>query len=213
MTVKEEIIQNIFKLPILSYPFNALEPYIDQQTMELHYGKHHKSYVRNFQDELLNSGKEFDYESLVDILKNISQFSEKVRNNAGGHYNHTLFWSILTPTSPLKPSGKLAEAINEQFDSFESFKNTFEETAINIFGSGWAWLVVDDGLLKVGATANQDNPLMDVTEFKGIPVMGVDVWEHAYYLKYQNNRKEYLSSIWNIIDWHAVSKRYIDATA
>ncbi|RJP64203.1 MAG: superoxide dismutase [Ignavibacteriales bacterium] len=196
-----------FELPKLGYDYNALEPYIDAQTMEIHHSKHHAAYVANLNKAI--EGTNLANKSLNDILANVSKSPVAVRNNGGGHYNHTLFWEILKVNKDGKPSGKLASAIDSAFGSFEDFKKKFSDAATGRFGSGWAWLIKkSDGSLAVTSTPNQDNPLMDVVEEKGFPVLGLDVWEHAYYLKYQNRRPEYISNFWNIINWDVVSKRF-----
>jgi Fe-Mn family superoxide dismutase len=198
------------KFPELGYDFNALEPNIDAQTMELHYTKHHKGYFTKLQNAVENS--DVAEKSLIEAFNNISIYPAGVRNNGGGHYNHSLFWSIMSPDGGGKPSGKLMDAIESAFGSFDSFKEKFETAAKGRFGSGWAWLVVkDDKQLAVTDTPNQDNPLMDVVDTKGMPILGLDVWEHAYYLKYQNRRPDYISAFWNVVDWDEVSRRYEDA--
>ncbi len=199
--------QSKFQLPQLEYAYNALEPFIDSQTMKIHHLKHHQGYVNNLNKAL--EGKSLNNLSLEDILKNISNYSVAVRNNAGGHYNHSLFWTILTPNTNTQPSKKLLEAINQQYGSLDSLKNLINEAAATRFGSGWAWLSIDkDNKLFISTTANQDNPLMNISEQQGTPILGIDVWEHAYYLKYQNKRGDYLSAIWSIINWEEVSKLY-----
>ena len=203
-----------FILPPLPYAYDALEPFIDKQTMEIHHTKHHQAYVDKLNKALADlkvSGL-----TLEDICKNVSKYPVAVRNNAGGHYNHSLFWklmkpntgSVLSPSSANEPTGKIGDAIKSTFESFANFKTKFSEKGMSIFGSGWAWLVVNkDGKLEIGSTPNQDNPLMqDISEFKGNPILGLDVWEHAYYLKYQNKRAEYVNSWWNIVNWEEVSK-------
>jgi Fe-Mn family superoxide dismutase len=203
-----------FELPALPYATNALEPHIDTQTMEIHHGKHHQAYVTNL-NKALEGKPEADW-SIEEINKNISKFSPAVRNNGGGHFNHALFWTILGPSAGGAPEGELATAINEAFGSFDEFKKKFAEAAATRFGSGWAWLVVDASKkLQIGSTANQDNPLMDLPEVavKGTPIFGIDVWEHAYYLKYQNRRPDYLAAIWNVVNWKAVSERFAAAKA
>ncbi|MCZ2223170.1 MAG: superoxide dismutase [Chitinophagales bacterium] len=192
----------------LPYSYNALEPYIDAATMEIHYTKHAAGYTKNLNDALKEEYKKADAITIENILENISQYSTKMRNNAGGHYNHELFWQILTPTSSKKPSGALAKAIETSFGSFENFKTQFNDTALKRFGSGWAWLIVSNDGLKITSTPNQDNPLMNIAETKGFPLLGLDVWEHAYYLKYQNKRAEYINNWWNIINWNVVEKRF-----
>jgi Fe-Mn family superoxide dismutase len=203
-----------FELPALPYATNALEPHIDTQTMEIHHGKHHQAYVTNL-NKALEGKPEADW-SIEEINRNISKFSPAVRNNGGGHFNHALFWTILGPNAGGAPEGELATAINEAFGSFDEFKKKFAEAAATRFGSGWAWLVVDASKkLQIGSTANQDNPLMDLPEVavKGTPIFGIDVWEHAYYLKYQNRRPDYLAAIWNVVNWKAVSERFAAAKA
>lgn len=196
-----------FELPALSYATDALEPHIDKLTMEIHHGKHHQAYVTNLNKAL--EGKPEANADIKDLLKNISKYPAAVRNNGGGHYNHTLFWSILGPNKGGEPSGDLAKAINEAFGSFAEFKTKIQDAGATRFGSGWAWLSVGaDKKLVISSTPNQDNPLMDVAEVKGTPILGIDVWEHAYYLKYQNMRPSYLAAIWNVINWDAVAERY-----
>lgn len=192
-------------LPQLAYGFDALEPHIDAQTMQIHHGKHHQAYVDNLNKAL--AGTDGENKSLEELMAGISGYPAGVRNNGGGHYNHSLFWSILAPGGGA-PSGKLADAINETFGSLDGLKEKMNAAGATRFGSGWAWLIVSDGKLNVCSTPNQDNPLMDIAEVKGSPVLGIDVWEHAYYLKYQNRRPEYLTNIWNVINWAEVGKRY-----
>ncbi|WP_250629917.1 superoxide dismutase [Rhodoflexus caldus] len=197
-----------FELPKLAYAYNALEPHIDAMTMEIHHSRHHQAYVNNLNAAI--AGTEAEKMSIEDICKNISKFSMAVRNNGGGHYNHTFFWEIIGPNAGGEPKGALAEAINKKFGSFAAFKEEFTKAAIGRFGSGWAWLVVDGGELKIGSTANQDNPLMDIADvtIKGKPVLGIDVWEHAYYLKYQNKRPDYVAAFWNVVNWDVVGAKY-----
>ncbi|WP_026904269.1 superoxide dismutase [Pedobacter glucosidilyticus] len=193
----------------LPYDYKALEPYIDAQTMEIHYSKHHAGYIKNLNDALKAKGVE--NQSIEAILANMSKYDTGIKNNAGGHYNHELFWSILSPKKS-NPSAELSAAINASFKSLDGLKNKLNDAAVKRFGSGWAWLIVDEsGNLVVSSTANQDNPLMEGAAKKGIPILGIDVWEHAYYLKYQNKRADYLSAIWNVINWDEVSKRYNEA--
>lgn len=192
-------------LPELKYAYDALEPHIDAQTMEIHHSKHHNGYVTKLNDAI--KGTEAENMDLDELMKNISKFDTGVRNNGGGHYNHTLFWSILGPTGD-SPSGALNEAINNTFGTLNELKDKVNAAGATRFGSGWAWLIVKDGKLEVTSTPNQDNPLMDIAEVKGTPILGIDVWEHAYYLKYQNKRPDYLSAIWNVINWDAVGDRY-----
>ncbi len=196
-----------FELPALPYASDALEPHIDKATMEIHHGKHHQAYVDNLNKAL--AGSEGENSKIEDILAGVSKYPAAVRNNGGGHFNHTLFWSIMSPNGGGTPSGELAEAINSAFGSFEEFKKKFSEAGATRFGSGWAWLIVGaDGKLQVSSTPNQDNPLMDVAEVKGTPILGMDVWEHAYYLKYQNRRPEYITNFFNVINWDAVADRF-----
>lgn len=201
-----------FTLPALAYATDALEPHIDKMTMEIHHGKHHQAYVTNLNKAL--EGKPEADSSIDDIIKNISKFPMAVRNNGGGHYNHSLFWTWLSPSGGGEPTGKLAEAINSTFGSFADFKTKVNEAGATRFGSGWAWLIVTaDKKLAVTSTPNQDNPLMDIAEVKGTPIFGIDVWEHAYYLKYQNRRPDYLAAIWNVVNWNHVAELYAKATA
>ncbi len=196
-----------YELGALPYDYNALEPYVDQATMEIHHGKHHQAYVNNLNNAI--AGTEMENLSLEDIFANMSKYPAAVRNNGGGHWNHTMFWEVMGPNGSGKPAGKLLQAIEKTFGSFEKFQETFNQAAITRFGSGWAWLIVDgNGELQVSSTPNQDNPLMDVADKKGIPVLGIDVWEHAYYLKYQNRRPEYVANFWHVINWTEVEKRY-----
>jgi superoxide dismutase, Fe-Mn family len=195
-----------FTLPPLPYAFNALEPHIDARTMEIHHGKHHNAYVTNLNNAI--SGTDAEKLSIEEICKNISKYPVAVRNNGGGHYNHTFFWNILSPKSSGKPEGAVAEAIDSAFGNFDEFKTKFAAAAAGRFGSGWAWLIKDEsGKLSITSTPNQDNPLMDVAETKGTPVLGLDVWEHAYYLNYQNRRPDYVTAFWNVVNWDEVAKR------
>jgi Fe-Mn family superoxide dismutase len=198
-----------FTLPALPYAPDALEPHIDSQTMQIHHGKHHQAYVDNLNKAI--GGTEYEHKSLEQLVATAGKISPAVRNNGGGHWNHSFFWEILSAKSSGKPSGKLADAINSAFGSFEAFQEKFNTAGTTRFGSGWAWLIVKDGKLEITSTPNQDNPLMDVAEVKGKPVLGVDVWEHAYYLKYQNRRPEYLKAIWNVIDWKKVEEHFSKA--
>ncbi|MFD0940444.1 superoxide dismutase [Pedobacter boryungensis] len=196
-----------FELPALAYATDALEPHIDKLTMEIHHGKHHQAYVTNLNKAL--EGKPEANSNIEDIIKNISKFPAAVRNNGGGHYNHSLFWTVLGPNKGGEPTGDLAKAINEAFGSFADFKTKIQDAGATRFGSGWAWLSVGaDKKLVISSTPNQDNPLMDIAEVKGTPIFGIDVWEHAYYLKYQNMRPSYLAAIWNVVNWDAVAERY-----
>jgi Fe-Mn family superoxide dismutase len=198
-----------FEIPALPYAHDALEPHFDKATMEIHHGKHHQAYVTNLNNAI--KGTEWENKSIEEILKNISKLAPAVRNNGGGHFNHSLFWTILSPKSSGKPSGDLAAAIDKKFGSFDKFKEEFGNAGITRFGSGWSWLIVSNGNLEVCSTPNQDNPLMDVAEKKGTPILGLDVWEHAYYLKYQNRRPDYVAAFWNLVDWDAVAKRFAAA--
>ena len=204
------LVMSKFELAPLPYAHNALEPYVDAQTMEIHHGKHHAAYVANL-NKAVEGNAELEGKSLEELLKNISKLPVAVRNNGGGHYNHTMFWNVMGPNKGGKPSGALADAINAAFGSFEKFQETFNAAATTRFGSGWAWLSVSGGKLVVSSTPNQDNPLMDVAEVKGFPILGLDVWEHAYYLKYQNRRPEYITNWWNVVDWDAVAKKFAEA--
>jgi Fe-Mn family superoxide dismutase len=196
-----------FELPKLSYEYAALEPHIDARTMEIHHSKHHNAYVTNLNNAI--AGTDTEKYTIEDICKNISKHAAAVRNNGGGHYNHSLFWSIMAPSKGGQPTGKLAEAINSQLGGFEKFKEEFNKAATTRFGSGWAWLSVGaDKKLVVSSTPNQDNPLMDIADVKGTPILGLDVWEHAYYLHYQNRRPDYCAAFWNVINWDAVAERY-----
>ncbi|MGF1584937.1 MAG: superoxide dismutase [Bacteroidales bacterium] len=195
-----------FKLPSLKYNYNALEPHIDARTMEIHHTKHHAAYTNNLNAAVENT--ELDGKSIEEIMNNVSKYSVAVRNNGGGFYNHNLFWEVMGPNGGGEPTGELMSAIKSEFGSFETFKDEFSKAAATRFGSGWAWLVVRDGKLVVSSTANQDNPLMDIAEVKGKPVLGIDVWEHAYYLQYQNRRPDYISAFWNVINWEEVARRF-----
>jgi len=199
-----------FTLPALPYAHDALEPHIDKQTMEIHHGKHHQAYVDNLNKAI--AGTPNEGKSLEELVAAAGSISPAVRNNGGGHWNHSFFWEILGPNAGGKPSGKLAEAIDAAFGSFEAFQEKVSTAGATRFGSGWAWLIVKDGKLEVTSTPNQDNPLMDIAEVKGTPILGIDVWEHAYYLKYQNKRPDYLKAIWNVIDWKKVEARYAAAS-
>ncbi|HVX50004.1 MAG TPA: superoxide dismutase [Chitinophagaceae bacterium] len=195
-----------FTLPALPYAFDALEPHIDTLTMQIHHGKHHQAYVTNLNNAI--AGTPNENKSLEELVKNAGTISAAVRNNGGGHWNHSFFWEILGPGAGGAPTGELADAINAAFGSFEDFKTKFAAAGAGRFGSGWAWLIKKDGKLEITSTPNQDNPLMDVAEVKGSPILGVDVWEHAYYLKYQNKRPDYLAAIWNVINWNKVAEHY-----
>jgi Fe-Mn family superoxide dismutase len=195
-------------LPSLPYDFAALEPHIDAQTMQIHHGKHHQGYVDNLNKAI--AGTDAENLSLEDLMKNISKYDTAVRNNGGGHFNHSLFWSVLSPNGGA-PSGDLEKAINDTFGSLDALKEKINDAGAKRFGSGWAWLCVQGGKLAVCSTPNQDNPMMDVAECQGTPIFGIDVWEHAYYLKYQNKRPDYLKAIWSVVNWAEVGRRF-DAT-
>jgi Fe-Mn family superoxide dismutase len=193
-----------FTLAPLPYTSDALEPHFDKMTMEIHHGKHHKAYVDNLNKAVV--GTALSGMTLEKIMANVSAHSPAVRNNAGGHYNHTMFWKLLSPAGGGEPTGKIAEMINRDLGGFNAFKDKFTNAALARFGSGWAWLVIKDGKLEIGSTPNQDNPLMDVTEVKGKPVLALDVWEHAYYLKYQNRRRDFVEAFWNVVNWGEVNR-------
>lgn len=198
-----------FELPKLPYAYNALEPHIDARTMEIHHTKHHNAYVTNLNNAI--TGKPEESLSIEDICRNISKYAPAVRNNGGGHYNHSLFWTIMKQGGGGEPTGTLADAIKAAFGTFNDFKTQFNTAATTRFGSGWAWLCVSGGKLVVCSTPNQDNPLMDISDCKGYPVLGLDVWEHAYYLNYQNRRPDYINAFWNVINWDEVSRRFSSA--
>ena len=198
-----------FTLPELTYSYDALEPHIDAQTMEIHHSKHHAGYTNNLNAAI--EGTDLDGKSIEEILANISKYPGAVRNNGGGFYNHDLFWKVMSPNGGGEPTGDLLSAIEKDFGSFQAFKDEFSKAAATRFGSGWAWLVKkSDGKLVVTSTPNQDNPLMDIAEVKGTPILGLDVWEHAYYLKFQNRRPDYISVFWEVINWGEVAKRFQD---
>ncbi len=194
-----------FTLSPLPYAHEALEPSIDAQTMHIHHGKHHQAYVDNLNKAI--AGTEHESKSIEELVKHAGSISVAVRNNGGGHWNHTFFWASMAPNAGGIPSGKLGDAINQSFGSFDAFKEKFSQAGMTRFGSGWAWLIVKDGKLEISSTPNQDNPLMDVAEVKGMPILGADVWEHAYYLKYQNRRADYLAAFWNVVNWAVVAER------
>jgi Fe-Mn family superoxide dismutase len=198
-----------FTLPALPYAHDALEPHIDALTMQIHHGKHHQAYVDNLNKAI--AGTPNENKSLEELVKSAGAISPAVRNNGGGHWNHSFFWELLAPNAGGQPSGALADAINDVFGSFDSFKEKVNTAGATRFGSGWAWLIINNGTLQVTSTPNQDNPLMDVAEVKGTPILGIDVWEHAYYLKYQNRRPEYLTNIWNVINWNKVAENFSKA--
>jgi len=196
-----------FELPQLAYAHAALEPHIDTKTMEIHHGKHHQAYVTNLNNAL--AGTDAEKLSIEDICKNISKYPMAVRNNGGGHYNHSLFWTIMAPHAGGSPKGELEAAIENDLGGFEKFKTDFSQAGATRFGSGWAWLCVKaDGKLAVCSTPNQDNPLMDIADCKGTPILGMDVWEHAYYLHYQNRRPDYMAAFFNVINWDKVAELY-----
>ena len=198
-----------FELPKLTYEYTALEPNIDARTMEIHHSKHHQAYVTNLNNAL--AGTDAENLSIEEICKNISKYPMPVRNNGGGHFNHSFFWKIIGPNAGGSPSGKLLDAINADLGGMDKFKEEFVKAATTRFGSGWAWLCVKEGKLCVCSTPNQDNPLMDIADCKGTPVLGLDVWEHAYYLHYQNRRPDYISAFWNVVNWAEVEKLYAEA--
>jgi Fe-Mn family superoxide dismutase len=195
-----------FTLPALSYAHDALEPHIDKQTMEIHHGKHHNAYVTNLNNAM--AGSDTEKLSIEAICQNISKYPPAVRNNGGGHYNHSLFWTIMGPNAGGEPAGEFAAAINAAFGTFADFKTQFANAGVTRFGSGWAWLIVKDGKLAICSTPNQDNPLMDIAEVKGTPILGLDVWEHAYYLRYQNRRPDYIAAFWNVVHWSKVAENF-----
>lgn len=198
-----------FTLPELPYAHDALEPHIDTLTMQIHHGKHHQAYVTNLNNAI--AGTAHENKTLEELVATAGTISAAVRNNGGGHWNHTFFWESLSPNGGGAPSGELGDAIAASFGSFDEFKTKFNAAGVGRFGSGWAWLILKDGKLEISSTPNQDNPLMDVAEIKGTPILGVDVWEHAYYLKYQNRRPDYLGAIWNVISWDKVAERFAAA--
>ena len=198
-----------FTLPPLPFAYDALEPHIDRMTMQIHHDKHHQAYVDNLNKAI--AGTPHEGKSLEDLIKVAGTISPAVRNNGGGHWNHTFFWEILAPHAGGAPTGELADAINQAFGSLDGLKEKFNTAGLTRFGSGWAWLLLKDGKLQVSSTPNQDNPLMDVAEVKGAPILGADVWEHAYYLKYQNKRGEYLAAFWNVVNWAKVAELYAEA--
>lgn len=207
--IRRNSIMSKFELAPLPYAYDALEPYVDKQTMEIHHSKHHQAYVNNLNNAV--AGTEAEGKTLEEIFSSVSKYSPAVRNNGGGVWNHNLFWSVMGPNSGGEPTGELAEAINSAFGSFADFKKTFSNAAATRFGSGWAWLVVSGGKLVVYSSPNQDNPLMDIAEVKGSPILTLDVWEHSYYLKYQNRRPEYIENWWNVVNWKKVAELYAKA--
>jgi len=193
-----------FTLPDLSYDYDALDRSIDARTMEIHHTKHHNTYVTKLNDAV--AGTEYEGKSLEDLLTGVSSLPAAVRNNGGGHYNHSLFWKMLSPNGGGAPDGAVADGINAAFGSFDAFRETFTNAALGRFGSGWAWLIATPSGLKVTSTPNQDNPIMDVAEEQGTPVLGLDVWEHAYYLRYQNRRPDYVEAFWDVVNWEEVNR-------
>jgi superoxide dismutase, Fe-Mn family len=189
----------------LPYEYSALEPSIDAMTMEIHYTKHHAAYIKNVNEAI--AAEKLTFKDEKDFFQNTSKISAKAKNNGGGAWNHNFFWQVMKPQGGAAPTGKIGDAINASFGSIDKFKEQFTDAAMKRFGSGWAWLVSDKGKLTIGSTANQDNPLMDSSELKGVPLLGLDVWEHAYYLKYQNKRNEYIANWWNVVNWDEVAKR------
>jgi Fe-Mn family superoxide dismutase len=198
-----------FTLAPLPYAHEALEPHIDTLTMQIHHGKHHQAYVDNLNKAIV--GTENENKSIEELVKHAGSISAAVRNNGGGHWNHTFFWESLAPNAGGVPTGELADAINAAFGSFDEFKTKLATAGVTRFGSGWAWLIVKEGKLEIISTPNQDNPLMDVAEVKGHPIVGADVWEHAYYLKYQNRRADYLAAFWNVVNWSVIADRFAAA--
>lgn len=199
-----------FELPALDYAFNALEPHIDARTMEIHHGKHHQAYVTNLNNALKDNAAALS-SGLEEIIRNISKYAPAVRNNGGGHWNHSMFWKVMSPNGGGTPDGDLGTAITATFGSFDAMREQFNQAAATRFGSGWAWLIVHDGKLVITSTPNQGNPLMDIADVKGMPILGLDVWEHAYYLHYQNRRPDYIGAFWNVVNWEEVSRRYAAA--
>ncbi len=200
-----------FTLPSLPYAFNTLEPHIDARTMEIHHDKHHQAYVTNLNNAIANT--DADKMSIEDLCKNISKYPAPVRNNGGGHYNHSLFWTLMKQNGGGAPSGALADAINAAFGTLDDFKTKFAAAGTTRFGSGWAWLIAGaDKKLAICSTPNQDNPIMDIAEVKGTPLLALDVWEHAYYLNYQNRRPDYITAWWNVVNWDEAAKRFAEAT-
>ncbi len=195
-----------FELQKLNYAYTALEPLIDARTMEIHHTKHHAAYTNNLNNAI--SGSTLENKNIEEILKGISGHSAAVRNNGGGYYNHNLYWDVIAPGGASNPEGDLLDAINESFGSVENFREAFVQAAVTRFGSGWAWLVLQNNKLVVSSTPNQDNPLMDVADVKGTPILGIDVWEHAYYLNYQNRRPDYVNAFWKLINWDEVARRF-----
>ena len=195
-----------FELTKLGYDYNAFEPYIDARTMEIHHDKHHAGYTNNLNAAI--AGTELEGKSIEEILSGVSGHSTAVRNNGGGFYNHNLYWDVIAPGGSKNPGGALLDAINDSFSSVQNFQEAFVKAAVTRFGSGWAWLVLQDKKLAISSTPNQDNPLMDIAEVQGTPILGIDVWEHAYYLNYQNRRPDYVNAFWNLINWDEVARRF-----
>lgn len=200
----------IHQLPQLPYAYDALEPHFDSLTMQIHHSKHHQAYVDNLNKAI--NGTPYTDRPLIELIYQAGTISPAVRNNAGGHFNHSFFWKSLSPQGGGEPKGELADAISATFGSFAAFKDKFNAAGLSRFGSGWAWLILRDDKLEITSTPNQDNPLMDIAEVKGIPVLGADVWEHAYYLKYQNRRADYLAAYWNVVDWNTAGESYLQST-
>ncbi len=198
-----------FELPKLTYDYNALEPHIDARTMEIHHSKHHQAYVNNLNAAI--KGTDAEKMSLEELCRSISKFPAAVRNNGGGHYNHSLFWTLMAPGAGGPPSGAVADAIAASFGSFDNMKEEFGKSAVGRFGSGWAWLIVHAGKLSICSTPNQDNPIMDIAEVKGTPILALDVWEHAYYLHYQNRRPDYVAAFWSLVNWNEVNRLFAAA--
>ncbi len=203
--ITEPFPDDFFSLPMLGYGYDALEPHIDKMTMQIHHSRHHQGYVTNLNNAMKENNIDADLDTLI---KNISKYPMSVRNNGGGHWNHSFFWRLMKPEGGGNPTGKISEAINNSFESFDKFKTLFNDAALKRFGSGWAWLIkTADGKLAICSTPNQDNPLMDITEIKGTPLLGIDVWEHAYYLHYQNKRADYINAWWNVMNWDEAASR------
>lgn len=206
----EKRVKTEFVFEALPYAYDALEKAVDKETMEIHYDRHHRAYFNNFVKAI--AGTEMEYLTLEEIFAGMSKYSVALRNNGGGHYNHTMFWSLMSPDGGGKPQNELAAAIVNTFGSYEEFQKQFEQAGATRFGSGWAWLSLDEnGKLFISSTPNQDNPLMDVVEQRGTPILGLDVWEHAYYLRYQNKRASYMTAFWDVINWNEVERRYTEA--
>jgi len=207
LTIAQGVQKTVFEFKPLPYSTDALEPYIDKATMEIHYGKHHKAYFDNFIKAI--AGTKMESMTLTDIFKNMSKYPQAVRNNGGGYYNHQLFWENMKANGGVLPASKFTDALNSTFTSLDNFKKLFTDEGKARFGSGWVWLSLDNkGKLFISSTANQDNPLMDIAEQKGVPLLALDVWEHAYYLKYTNRRADYITAFWNVVNWEEVIKRY-----